>query len=191
MDDIDEVLSEVGPQLRRARLDRELTLATVSGLTGIGVSTLSRLESGERRPSLDVLLPLARVYGVPLDDLVGAPPSGDPRIHPRPIRRGGRVYIPLSHNAGGVQAVKCIIPGRTQPQAANLSARRHRGFEWFYVLSGTARLQLGDRVTVVEAGQAAEFDCRFPHVITSANDQPVELLSLFSAEGERIHVQGD
>ena len=61
------------------------TLAALSAATGISVSTLSRLESGQRRPTLELLLPLARAHGVQLDELVGAPPTGDPRVHLRPV----------------------------------------------------------------------------------------------------------
>src|SRR5690348_1324215 len=57
---------------------RGLTLEAVSADTGITVSTLSRLESGKRRPTLDLLIPLARAYRVALDQLVAAPATGDP-----------------------------------------------------------------------------------------------------------------
>ncbi|MFK4599595.1 transcriptional regulator with XRE-family HTH domain [Streptomyces pristinaespiralis] len=74
----DEVLGAVGPRLRALRRDRGITLADLAATTGVSESTLSRLESGQRRPSLELLLPLARIYDVPLDDLVGAPRTGDP-----------------------------------------------------------------------------------------------------------------
>lgn len=77
-DRTDAVLNEVGPRLRRIRRDRGATLAELSAATGISVSTLSRLESGQRKPSLELLLPLARAHQVPLDELVGAPATGDP-----------------------------------------------------------------------------------------------------------------
>lgn len=85
-DDLGRVLDVVGPRLRDLRKVRELTLAHVSARTGISTSTLSRLESGGRRPTLELLLPLARAYDVPLDELVDAPRTGDPRIHPKPVR---------------------------------------------------------------------------------------------------------
>ena len=91
-DDLEQILTEVGPRLRLLREQHGSTLAGLSAATGISVSTLSRLESGQRRPNLELLLPLARAYGVPLDDLVGAPPTGDPRIHLRPFTYHGRHY---------------------------------------------------------------------------------------------------
>src|ERR1044071_7450468 len=95
-DDLDSVLTAVGPRLRALRQQRGTTLAGLSAATGISVSTLSRLESGGRRPTLELLLPLARAHGVPLDELVGAPPTGDPRVYARPIHRFGQTILPLS-----------------------------------------------------------------------------------------------
>src|SRR3712207_5634416 len=76
----DAVLTGVGPRLRALRQQRRLTLTQLSEETGVSVSTLSRLESGQRRPTLELLLPLARAHRVPLDELVDAPETGDPRV---------------------------------------------------------------------------------------------------------------
>ena len=84
---IDGVLDAVGPRLRAIRQHRGTTLAALSAETGISVSTLSRLESGQRRPNLELLLPLAKAHQVPLDDLVGAPQTGDPRVRLKPVQR--------------------------------------------------------------------------------------------------------
>ena len=81
-DDLDEVTGRVGARLKELRNRRGLRLADLSERTGISVTILSRLESGLRSPSLDILLKIARAYHVPLDDLVGAPPTGDPGCTP-------------------------------------------------------------------------------------------------------------
>src|SRR5579875_4078166 len=104
--DLDRTLDSVGERLRSLRTRRELTLAELAAATGISVSTLSRLESGARRPTLELLLPLARVHGVTLDELVDAPQTGDPRVHLRPVRHGDRTVVPLTRRPGGIQAFK-------------------------------------------------------------------------------------
>ncbi|NEC93665.1 helix-turn-helix domain-containing protein, partial [Streptomyces sp. SID12501] len=78
-----DLLAEVGPRLKRLRTARGATLAALAADTGLTASTLSRLENGRLRPTLEQLLPLARVHRVPLDELVAAPATGDPRIHLR------------------------------------------------------------------------------------------------------------
>src|SRR3954451_14032557 len=113
-DDLGAVLGAVGLRLRTLREQRGPTLRALAADTGISVSTLSRLESGQRRPTLELLLPLARAYGVPLDELVGAPHTGDPRVHLRPVHHAGMTYIPLTRRAGGLQAHKLVIPPRRE-----------------------------------------------------------------------------
>ncbi|WP_240619729.1 helix-turn-helix domain-containing protein [Blastococcus sp. TF02-8] len=109
----DDVLQNVGPRLRALRTERGATLTDVAGTTGISVSTLSRLESGGRRPTLELLLPLARSYGVAIDDLVDTPAPADPRVHGRPIERDdGMTMVPLTRQAGGLQSNKMILPPR-------------------------------------------------------------------------------
>ena len=188
MDDTtDSVLAAVGPRLRAVRQRRCVTLADLSAATGISVSTLSRLESGQRRPNLELLLPLAKAHGVPLDELVGAPATGDPRIHIRPIKRHGQVILPLSRDTGGLQAFKHVIPASI-PQGEP-SPKTHEGFEWVYVIKGRLRLVLGELDLVLPAGEAAEFDTHTPHWFGRAGTEGVEFLSLFGRQGERVHVR--
>ena len=139
-DDLDQALATVGPRLKALRKTRETTLADLSASTGISVSTLSRLESGDRRPTLELLLPLAKAHGVTLDELVDAPPTGDPRIHLRPVKGNGMTMLPLTRRAGGIQAYKIVIPAgkrRREPDPQS-----HEGYEWVYVLNGRLRLVL-------------------------------------------------
>ncbi|MFJ9539038.1 helix-turn-helix domain-containing protein [Streptomyces sp. NPDC101225] len=184
-DGTDEVLAEVGPRLRRIRKERGATLAGLSAATGISVSTLSRLESGLRKPSLELLLPIARAHQVPLDELVGAPSPADPRVRSEPIVHFGRTHWPLTRQPGGLQAFKVLEPQR-KPEP---EPRTHEGYEWLYVLSGRLRLVLGDHDVVLTAGEAAEFDTRVPHWFGSTGEGPVEFLSLFGPQGERMHVR--
>jgi len=191
--DITGVLTAVGPRLRALRRERGATLAQVAESTGISLSTLSRLESGQRRPTLELLLPLAREYRVPLDELVGAPATGDPRVYPRPFTRHGQTFIPLTRHLGGLHAYKQILPPRPGPDGRPPSVRpeqsTHEGYEWLYVLSGRLWLALGDHDLVLGSGEAAEFDTRTPHGFANAGTTPVEWLSLYGAQGERMHVR--
>ncbi|MDP9816093.1 helix-turn-helix domain-containing protein [Spirilliplanes yamanashiensis] len=186
-DDLDQALGAVGPRLRALRKQRETTLADLSAATGISVSTLSRLESGSRRPTLELLLPLAKAHGVTLDELVGAPPTGDPRIHLRPVTRHGMTMLPLSRRAGGIQAYKLIIPASSSRR--HPEPKTHEGYEWLYVLDGRLRVVLGEHDLVLEPGEAAEFDTRVPHWFGAAEPRPVEFLSLFGQQGERAHLR--
>jgi transcriptional regulator with XRE-family HTH domain len=186
-DSLDHALGTVGPRLRMLRRQRETTLADLAAETGISVSTLSRLESGERRPTLELLLPLAKAYGVTLDELVDAPPTGDPRIHLRAVTRHGMTMLPLSRRTGGIQAYKLVIAAGTRRPEPQLQT--HEGYEWLYVLNGRLRLLLAEHDLVLAPGEAAEFDTRTPHWFGAADDDAVEFLSLFGKQGERAHLR--
>jgi transcriptional regulator with XRE-family HTH domain len=187
IDDFDAVLGAVGPRLRELRRGTGATLAALSRTTGIPVSTLSRLESGERQPTLKLLLPLAKAYQVPLDELVDAPPTGDPRVFPRPITRGGVTVLPLTRKPGGLQAFKHILPAG--PTNLEPVLRSHEGYHWLYVLNGRLRLVLGEQDLVLTAGEVAEFDTHLPHWFGNADTRPVEYLSILGPQGERFHVR--
>ncbi|MEU5306963.1 XRE family transcriptional regulator [Streptomyces noursei] len=180
-----QALADVGPRLKRLRTERSVTLAALSEATGISKSTLSRLESGQRRPSLELLLPIAQVHQVPLDELVGAPEVGDPRIRLTPKKVDGNTVLPLTQHPGPLQPYKTVIPThRDTPDPCT-----HEGYEWLYVLAGRLRLVLADHDLVLGPGEVAEFDTRLPHWFGSTGDGPVEILSLFGRQGERMHVR--
>ena len=179
------VLEQVGARLQQIRGRRGLTLTAVAGATGISKSTLSRLETGQRRATLELLLALSHAYRVPLDDLVGAPLEGDPRLHLKPGRVKGRTVIPLTRQPGGVQAWKIIVPiGKAAPEL-----RAHDGHEWIYVLSGRMRVVLGDEDCILGPGEVAAFDTTVPHWFGSTGEEPAEILSIFERPGERMIVR--
>jgi transcriptional regulator with XRE-family HTH domain len=178
------VLDQVGPRLRQLRTRRRLTLTGVAQSTGIAKSTLSRLETGGRRPTLELLLALSHAYRVPLDALVAAPEVGDPRIRLKPDRVKGRTIIPLTRQPDAMQAWKIVIPtGQTTPEP-----RAHDGYEWIYVLSGHMRLVLGEEDWVLGPGEVATFDTQVPHWFGSTGDEPAEILSIFGRPGEKKNV---
>ena len=180
---IAEALDQVGPRLRQARIRRGLSLTGVAESTGISKSTLSRLETGGRRPTLELLLGLSHAYRVPLDDLVAAPEEGDPRIRLKPSQVKGRTVIPLTREPEGRQAWKIVIPtSQNTPEP-----RAHDGHEWIYVLSGDVRFVLGERDLVLHTGDVAAFDTLVPHWFGSSGEKPSEILSIFHRPGERMN----
>src|SRR3954471_222090 len=179
-----DVLAAVGPRLRRLRERRGLTLTTLAAETGISKSTLSRLESGQRKPSLELLLPLAEAHHLPLDELVGAPRIGDPRVRLTPRIRNGRLVYPLTQQSGGVAVWKVVIPPERERKL-----RTHAGYEWLYVLSGVMQLILGEHDVTMHPGEVAEFDTGIPHWFGAAGGESVEILSVHGSQGQRMNVR--
>ncbi|MFI8597959.1 XRE family transcriptional regulator [Rothia koreensis] len=182
---MDEQLSKVGPRLRAARQRLGWTLDELADRAGLSVSTLSRLESGKRQSSLELLLPLTRQLGIGIDELVRAD-TPDPRVRRRAYRRNGTLIAPLSPEASPVNAFKMTYP----PQSTMPEPGVHPGFDWVYVLSGTLRLRLGDDELTLHPGEAAEFDTTTPHSMCAAGPQAAEVISIFNRDGARFHTHG-
>ncbi|WP_280233587.1 helix-turn-helix domain-containing protein [Nocardia cyriacigeorgica] len=182
---VDAVIEQIPPRLRRAREKKGVSLADLARSTGISTSTLSRLESAQRKPSLELLLPITAALGVALDEIVSSPRILDPAVPRASGSGGGRVLVPLSGHRGGPRACAMTIPADDDEP----HLRTHPGHEWLYVLRGRLRVRLGDRDFVMYAGEAAEFDCRIPHWFGASGGTNVEVLSLYGARGERMHVR--
>ena len=179
-----EELRLIGPRLRAARRARGLTLEELSERTSISVSTLSRLEAGKRQANLELLVPVTRQLGIRIDDLIDNAPR-DPRVRRPVLRMNGMIVAPLSPEGSPVSTYKITYP----PRQAKPEPRTHEGQEWLYVLSGSLRLQLGGEEVVLQAGEAAQFDTQIPHAMSAEGGKAAEVLSIFGAEGFRLHTQ--
>lgn len=177
-----EELKQVGPRLRALRHQRGWTLEELAERAEMSPSTLSRLESGKRQASLELLLPLTKQLGVRIDDLL-TQHTRDPRVRRPEIRRDGHVIVPLAPEGAAVKTYKITFPpAREEPQL-----KTHEGYEWLYVLSGKLRLRLGERDLTLVRGEAAEFDTRIPHALWAAGGKPAQIMSIFSDDAARIH----
>ena len=183
MSELSEIEQVVRTRLRSLRTTLGLSLDELAQRTNLSPSTISRVETGKRTISLDVLLPLANALQVDLDSLLDVRNDEDVVIRPVPSSCGDRTTWMLSRPTGTTMAVKM----RLEPTDDPVEQRVHPGHDWFFVLEGRVRLLLGDREIIVEAGQAAEFATMTPHAST-AIDGPAELIMIFDRDGQRAHV---
>lgn len=180
--DLEQVVRQ---RIRGLRLARGWSLDALAARCHLSPSTLSRIETGHRRIALDQLVPIAQALGTSLDQLVEAAADGDVVIRPEPEHAPGLTTWLLSRETPGLTVAKMRFTAERPGPTLGV----HPGHEWFTVLSGTARLHLGDRVVLVEAGQAAEFSTMVPHAIAAA-DGPVEILTILDHDGQRSHLPG-
>jgi transcriptional regulator with XRE-family HTH domain len=176
----------VRTRLRSLRTTLGLSLDDLAARTNLSPSTISRIETGKRTISLDVLLPLATGLQVGLDVLLDVSGDADVVIRPTPSRIEGRTTWMLSRPDSSTVAIKT----RVEPSATRPQQRVHPGHDWLFVLSGRLLLLLGDREITVEAGEAAEFATMTPHAFIAA-DGPAELLMIFDRDGQQAHVHRD
>ncbi|MYT30431.1 MULTISPECIES: XRE family transcriptional regulator [unclassified Streptomyces] len=171
-----EELTTVAPRLRELRRRSGLTLETAARRVGLSPAHLSRLETGQRQPSLPMLLALARTYGTTVSDLLGeTAPERDPIVRAgraEPSEAGGWTYWTVGGAGRAMQALRVHVPQRAQGDLV----RVHPGEEWLYVLTGRLRLTLGEAVHVLEPGDAAHFDSLVPHRLAAVSRGGAELL---------------
>ena len=181
MDDDIEALARA--RLRSLRHSLGWSLDDVASRAHLSASTLSRIETGKRTISLDVLVPLCRALQVDLNALLDVGDTDtDVVIRPAPASSPGRTTWPLSRPTSATVAAKV----RLEPGAPRGDPRTHPGHDWFFVLSGRVVLTLGDRQIEVAAGEAAEFSTMLPHAFHPVGG-PAELITVFDRDGQLAH----
>jgi DNA-binding XRE family transcriptional regulator len=183
MTELNEIEQVVRTRLRSLRNTLGLSLDELAARTNLSPSTISRVETGKRTISLDILLPLAAALQVDLDALLDVHSDDDVVIRPVPDSSGGRTTWRLSRPTASTIAVKM----RIEPSGKPAEQRVHPGHDWFFVITGRIRLLLGEREITVEAGESAEFTTMTPHAF-AAIDGPAELIMIFDRDGQRAHV---
>ncbi len=178
-----EIEQVVRTRLRSLRNTLGMSLDDLAERTNLSASTISRVETGKRTISLDVLLPLATALQVDLDSLLDLRSDDDVVIRPTPSSSGGCTTWMLTRPTGTTIAIKM----RLEPTRSATKQQVHPGHDWFFVVEGRVRLALGDREIIVETGEAAEFATMTPHAIT-AIDEPADLIMIFDRDGQRAHV---
>src|ERR1700761_4837016 len=181
----DAVDAIIRARIRGLREARGWSLDALAGRGHLSPSTLSRIETGHRRISIDQLVPIARALGTSLDQLVE--PVGADDVIIRPRRDTGHDAVTWMLTRGDEPHGLAVAKMRILNLEPRPELRVHPGYEWFTVLSGAIRLQLGERVIRVEAGQAAQFSTMAPHAI-SAVDHPAEVITIFDRDGRRAHL---
>lgn len=172
-------MARLGARLRDLRAGRGWTLDELARLAGLSKSYLSRIEDGERQPSLASLLSLTQAYGIPLAALFAGPAEETMRCAvlragSLPAQRGnGLTYFPLSSLAhAAMQPIRVTVPA----QREGGEMYRHDGEEWLFVLSGTLHLALADQAYTLRPGDSAHFDARTPHRLSALDGADAELI---------------
>jgi transcriptional regulator with XRE-family HTH domain len=184
MTEPNEIEQVVRTRLRSLRNTLGLSLDELAARTNLSPSTISRVETGKRTISLDILLPLAAALQVDLDALLDVHSDDDVVIRPTPNSSGERTTWMLSRPTASTIALKL----RLEPTRKAEEQRVHPGHDWFFVITGRVLLSLGEREVTVQAGESAEFSTMTPHAV-AAIDGPAELIMIFDRDGQRAHVR--
>jgi transcriptional regulator with XRE-family HTH domain len=184
VDDINpSEIENVGQRLRSFRSSRGWTLDTLASHSGLSKSYLSRIEDGDRQPSIAALLNISRALGISLGELVSEQNSAELTKVVRgseaiAIQGNGLVYQEHSGNMRGasMQPIRITVPvGRIGDELY-----RHDGEEWLYILSGVLELKLGDQTYELFAGDSIYFDATIGHRLYAKGERDVEAVLVAS-----------
>ena len=183
-------LTQLGTRLRSLRTQRGWTLGDLAQRANLSEAYLSRIESGDRQPSLAVLFDLARTYHISMASLFEEESlnssvvvrSSDTTVY----QGNGLLYRLLSTqaNSANLHPIHVTIPANRQDE----HLYHHEGEEWIYVLSGQLRLILGAEEFTLKPGDAAHFDARILHHLNALNEQDAEIL-LVSCEASHTRLR--
>ncbi|MGO1560400.1 MAG: helix-turn-helix domain-containing protein [Actinomycetaceae bacterium] len=181
MEQQEDLDSIVRGRLRALRIAQGMTLGELAERARMSQSTLSRLESGQRRLVLDQVDTLARALDTTVADLVDQPQENV--VSTPTADRWGNLLWSLRFDP----TISVVRQRYTEPPpAAPSRLRAHSGREWLVVLSGTAILKLGGQSYTLEVNQAAEFPTMMPHGIGAASGV-CEVLGIFDRDARRGH----
>ena len=186
VDEISDGLSadlvKVGERLRRLRKERGWKLEDLAERTNLSRAYLSRLENGERQPSLTALFRIAQAYGVAFSSLFESEPDLESGVIIRaaqtPVRRGnGLFYASLSRGswAFNLHPIRIVVPAERE-EGEEGEVYQHEGEQWLYVVSGSLGLGIGDEEFILESGDAAHFSADNPHRLTALGGRDAEII---------------
>jgi transcriptional regulator with XRE-family HTH domain len=172
-------LVKVGERLRRLRKERGWKLEDLAERTNLSRAYLSRLENGERQPSLTALFHVAQAYGVAFSSLFESEPDLERGVIVRaaqaPVRRGnGLFYASLSRGswAFNLHPIRIVVPAEREEG----EVYQHEGEQWLYVVSGSLGLEIGDEEFILESGDAAHFSADNRHRLTAHGGRDAEII---------------
>lgn len=187
-------LASIGSRLCDERARRDLTLDQLAELSGLSKAHLSRLESGERQPSIATLFDLSGALGVPVSTLLGEDHQGS-AITITPAT-GGTEAPPVHAVNGLAFASLSGYPGSTVLESLRATVEadrpvsapvRHDGEEWIYVLSGTLHLEYDGAIHELGEGAAAHFDAARLHRLAAAGGS-CEVLMITGHHSRDLHL---
>ena len=167
--DLEAELARLGSRLKNLRSERDWTLEELSARADLSQPYLSRLEAGERQPSLAALISLAQAFELPLATLFESSKSENKTSNVTIVRAGTRSrrtgneleYVPLTggERPSHLNAVLLTIPARR----TNTDMNHHDSEELMFVLDGRVTLRVSEETITLEPGDSAHYDARLPH----------------------------
>ncbi len=166
--------------LRELRRQHKLSIAELSGESGVSVSVISKLERNQSAAEMETLFRLARVFGLTLSDLISL--AENRTSH----RRDSERYVSGDFTFDRVDFGNMRVMHAAAPRGAKLSTPSlHRDdYELFWVRKGRVRFVLPRESYLLEAGESIQFDALLPHTYEAVDD--CEIIITHLKKGKRF-----
>ena len=165
-----------GKKIRKARLDKKLTLDFVANETGFKKEYIKAIEAGEKIPSVGTLLQISRALGIDssflLKDQNG---MAEQREAAYTKRTDNYAYTPLSSGAENkhLKAFKILVEAGEKHEGVGF---RHEGEEFVYVLDGEVEVMVGDHANRLKTGDSLHFNSGIKHDLKNVGTKDAELI---------------
>ena len=172
---VEEVASgRLGGRVRGLRRERGLTLDLLGERSGVSRAMISKLERGEKNPTLVVAAKVAEGLGVRLSQIVGVEEGREVVVVPRgrrmvvrdPETGFERQLLSPSFGGRGIEFIKNVVP--EDSTSGEFSPRRRGVEEYVVVERGRLRAFLGGEDYLLEEGDALYFEADVSHRFDNA-----------------------
>lgn len=179
---------DVGKRIAEIRTKKGLTLADLARMTGFSQELLAGIENSSVQPQLGTIMRLSKALDQALSGMI----SGTGNKPYEVTRKGERKTVARSTSSGGekkvysYQALAHEVEGRSMEpliveleELPDVEKSTHDGEEFIFVLSGTARVAVGDDSFDLSPGDCVYYLSSHPHSITGKGGKAVILAVLY------------
>ncbi|MCG8640071.1 MAG: XRE family transcriptional regulator [Desulfobacterales bacterium] len=166
----------IGKRIRRARLDKKITLDVIANETGMSKARIKQIESGEKRPSVGTLLQISRALHVDSSFLLKtAEDQVEKRSKAYTKRTDNYAYTALTTHAENkhLKAFKIVIEAGKKHDGVGF---QHEGEEFVYVLEGNVEYTVGEHINKLKAGDSLHFNSGVKHDLKNTGKTDAHLI---------------
>ena len=177
--------SDLGPRLKRIRLQKDMTIQMVADRSGVARSTISKIENDQLSPTFDLLQRLAVGLDIDLSQLfssdLGAAPAGRRSI----TKSGAGDFVETKEYLYEALATE-LRSKKMFPLKATIRARsleefggwvKHEGEEFLVVVSGEVRVftEYYEPATL-RPGDSVYLDSQMGHACVSVGEEDAQVV---------------
>ncbi|MCP4718865.1 MAG: cupin domain-containing protein [Desulfobacteraceae bacterium] len=169
-------ITPIGKRIKRARLDKKMSLDTMANETGLSKEFIKKIEGGEKRPSVGTLLQISRTLQLDSGFLLKEQEdTTEERSQAYTKRTDNYAYTPLTPGAENkhLKAFRIVVDAGESHDGVGF---HHEGEEFVYVLEGRVEVQVGDHINILEPGDSLHFNSGIKHDLRNVGDKDAELI---------------